>query len=370
MNKKLGVIFCTDGIFPYQIGGMQRHSRLLIEELSKFDVQIVVVHPHEGEKIFSNSNIIEYSIRGIDKQKNYLKECYRYSKDVFKIIQKYPNYVIYSQGLSVWYNVRKLSERLVVNPHGLEPFQSFGIKNKLVAIPFKIIFQHIFRKSKYIISLGGKLSEILSKYLSKSKIAEIPNAINFFENSSAKQFENKSTTKFLFVARFSHNKGIHVLTEAIKQLNLEGFQEKIHFTLAGEGPLYNEVKKKFAYPNITYTGFINDNELSELYKTSDVFLFPTLFEGMPTVVLEAMSYGMPIIVSDTGATSVLVDSTNGFLISPGSVSQVKKAVVNFIKLNAKEKQVMSGNSLKRVKDNFVWDKVALKYLELFNSINK
>ena len=79
----LGIVFCTDGIFPYQIGGMQRHSRKLIESLAKNEIQIVVVHPH-NESIFNDfDNIVEYHVKGIDISKKYLIESYYYSKRVF-----------------------------------------------------------------------------------------------------------------------------------------------------------------------------------------------------------------------------------------------------------------------------------------------
>ena len=68
----LKVVFCTDGIFPHQIGGMQRHSRLLLESLAAFDVELTVIHPHEGVQVFNDElRIKEFAIRGIDKKKNY-----------------------------------------------------------------------------------------------------------------------------------------------------------------------------------------------------------------------------------------------------------------------------------------------------------
>ena len=102
---KIKIILCTDGIFPYNIGGMQRHSRLLIEELAKNkQLDLIVIHPHK-EKVFSSElGVKEISIKPIVPNKNYLLECYRYSKRVFGIICDYPEYIVYSQGLSVWYN--------------------------------------------------------------------------------------------------------------------------------------------------------------------------------------------------------------------------------------------------------------------------
>ena len=124
---------------------MQRHSRLLIEYLAKNkSIELIVIHPHE-EKVFAvDSDIHEFSVKPIDTRKIYLLECYRYSRRVYKIINEHPRHIIYSQGLSVWYNIKKITWRLAINPHGLEAFQVISFKEKLTAVPFKIIFKYLF----------------------------------------------------------------------------------------------------------------------------------------------------------------------------------------------------------------------------------
>ena len=59
-THKIEVLFCTDGIFPHAVGGMQRHSSLLIEELAATGaVELIVVHPHEGKQLFNDPGIKE-----------------------------------------------------------------------------------------------------------------------------------------------------------------------------------------------------------------------------------------------------------------------------------------------------------------------
>ena len=238
-DRIINLVFCTDGIFPHAIGGMQRHSRLLIEALAKYpNINMVVIHPHKSEKIFHAKNIKEISIDGIDVNKNYLKECNAYSKRVYEILKNYPNSIIYSQGLSVWYKAGEFSDRLIVNPHGLEPFQVIGLRAKLIALPFKKIFKTIFRKAKVVVSLGGGLNQILEKVVSKSKIAVLPNAVNLPTEINRKYPDKEEKIKLFFIARFEYNKGIGILLAAIDKLNELGFEDKIDFYLAGKGPLF------------------------------------------------------------------------------------------------------------------------------------
>jgi len=372
MGSKLNIVFCTDGVFPHMVGGMQRHSRLLVEALAKTgECHITVIHPHEGDLVFSGvSNVREISIPGVSESRNYLKECYTYSKRVYMELKALPeDSIIYSQGLSVWYKAASLSHRLIVNPHGLEPFQALSIKDKLIATAFKLIFRHIFRRARYVVSLGGKLTGILESILLRENIVEIPNAINLpaLSSNKAKPDSNKPI-QLLFVARFAHNKGIHILMQAIDKLNDIGMGKQLTFKLAGKGPLFDKYLSEITAENVKLLGFVSDEELLELYRSSDVYVFPTLFEGMPTVVLEAMANYLPVIVSDTGATAELVDEKNGYLIQAGSVDALANTIVRYCKLSSKQKNEMSLHSYERVSQNFTWEHVASKHIKLFNMV--
>ncbi len=363
--------FCTDGIFPHAVGGMQRHSRLLIESLAEYqDLEIHVIHPHDETVFAGIQNVVEHNVKGINPDKNYLKECKKYSKRVHNTLLYLEPDIVYSQGLSVWSKAKHWSDRLVVNPHGLEPFQALGKKDKLVAIPFKSVFKKIFRKSKYVVSLGGKLSDILGTVVSKDKIIVLPNATAARAKLDRVYPESNEPLKCMFVARFAHNKGIHILLQAINELNEEGLKDAFFFDLAGKGPLYEEYKLKYNFENIKYWGFISDEDLDKLYASADAFVFPTLFEGMPTVVLEAMSRSQAIIVSDVGATAELVDDTNGYLINRNSVEELKNALKGLHNLGSEQKKALGESSYRKYKSRFTWSAVAESHYELFKTMTQ
>ncbi len=363
------IAFCTDGIFPKAVGGMQRHSRLLIEALAKYsELEIVVFHPHDDHLFEGFKNIQEILVPGIDVKKNYLRECRAYSVRMYEELLKGEYDIIYSQGLSVWYKSETFSDRLIVNPHGLEPYQAIGFKDKVIAIPFKRVFKKIFKSSRAVVSLGGRLTDILSEVIGKDKLVVLPNA-TIVDQKIEKDFTlQNGPLRLMFVARFAHNKGIHILIQAIEELNNEGYQGKISYDLAGKGPLYDHYTQNHVIDNVKYWGFISDEDLVQLYKDSHAFVFPTLFEGMPTVVLEAMSKSLPIIVSDVGATAELVDESNGYLITKNSVVELKQAILDFYHASAEEKTAKSESSFQRVKDNFTWKIVAQKHLDFFQKI--
>ena len=78
---------------------------------------------------------------------------------------------------------------------------------------------------------------------------------------------------------------------------------------------------------------------------------------MPTVILEAMASGCCIIASDVGAVRCIVDKNNGWLISPGNTYELRQSILEVINSDEKTLRQKKLNSIKKVKENFIWDKV-------------
>jgi len=365
---KRQLLFCTDGIFPHAVGGMQKHSLLLIEQLVKFsEWEIIVVHPHNKNVMDPSWKVKEIAIP-FDFNGFYIWKQYQYSKKVSEIIQQYPEALIYAQGFAVLHGLKKFGNRVIINQHGLEPFQGLTKNDRLKTLPMRMMERYQFHNAAKVISLGGRLTTILKNetYYSNDKIAVIPNAV--YECAlPTKNFEAEEL-KLLYVGRFAFNKGIDILLESVKTLNREGYKSKLEFYIVGKGPLYEKFTAEYQFDNVEYVGFASEERLKELYETCDLFVFPTLFEGMPTVVLEAMVHGMPVIVSDTGATAELVNSQNGYLVDAGDTRAFKCAIQTYYQLSVDDKRKMSEASRTRVMNNFTWEIVGRKHIELFESM--
>ncbi len=361
------LLFITDGIFPHAIGGMQRHSACLITELARSgELEIIVVHPHEQTVFDSSLQIHEIKIP-FDFNGFYIRKCYEYSRLTNQIIHQYPEALVYAQGFSVLYGLAETGKRVIINQHGLEPFQSITFSDKLKTLPMRMMERYQFRHAAKIVSLGGMLTDILKKEVPNpgKKIVVLPNAVNPVEK--VKRNFAKEQLQLLFVGRFAFNKGINLLMEAVRQLNNEGYKNRLRFNLVGKGPLYEQYRQEYKFENVNFIGFADDQQLAALYQQNDLFVFPTRFEGMPTVVLEAMAAGMPVIVSDTGATAELVNSDNGYLIEKNNIRSLKWAIQRFYQLSPEERHLLSENSYKKVHERFTWQKVARMHLDLFHT---
>lgn len=373
MSKPVSVIFVTDGIFPHTVGGIQRHSQLLIEALAQLPgISLVVIHPHRGMRVFAHlPNVVEENPDYEMGSGNYLRELYRYSKSVSAILARYPNHVIYAQGLVVGHHFRKWRKRLVINPHGLESFQGKEWKFRLKTSPFRIIQSWHFRRAAGVIALGGKLTTIVKRAagLNQQAVHVIPNAIPEPVAPPVIR-QDIQPIKCLFVGRFAYNKGIDVLLKAVSALNDKGRTDDFSFTLAGTGNLFEPMKAQFGHlPNVDLRGFVADEALPALYREHQLFVFPTLFEGMPTVVLEAMAAGLPVLVTDVGATRELVDETNGAIIETGSVESLVAALETFAALPVDTRMQMGLRSFAKIGERFTWKAVAEAHYTLFKQVS-
>ena len=364
------VVLCTDGVFPLAMGGMQRHSRLLAEHLARRGgSKITVLHPH-GKQVFDPAlGINEVMVEPIDTGKFYLHELWKYSGRVAKELDRLSADVILSQGFCVWKDMDRFSDRLIVHPHGLEMFQGMTTKERIMGAPFRIALRYMVRRSRSVISLGGKLTPVLQRLAQGSKctVVTVPNAVELPTVAPATA-RLHGPLRILFVGRFAFNKGLDVLMTVARRLELEGKTKEVLFQLAGDGPLMATYQAMGLPKNVELLGRVDDERLFKLYSGCDALLLPTRFEGMPTVVLEAMARSRPIMVSDVGASAELVDGLNGYLLPKGNADALYTAVMEFNAMPDQQRAKMGAASLERVTKRFTWPAVTEEFIALFNRV--
>ena len=120
--------------------------------------------------------------------------------------------------------------------------------------------------------------------------------------------------------------------------------------------------------NVMLAGKVDDARLEELYAECHALVLPTRFEGMPTVVLEAMARARPVIVSDVGAAAELVDAANGFLIPPGDEEALHGAISSLVAISAEQRAQMGRRGRERAAGRFTWPEVAAAFARLANEV--
>lgn len=138
----------------------------------------------------------------------------------------------------------------------------------------------------------------------------------------------------------------------------------IHRTCSGwrlpyRNVLENLVHETGAQNLVRFMGGKNKDELRKYYQQADIFVFPSLWEGMPNVVLEAMACGLPIIMTPCEGSRELV-TDNGIITTAEELSD------NLVKLctDSGLRASMGRNSIRNVERDFRWENIGERYLEI------
>ena len=157
------------------------------------------------------------------------------------------------------------------------------------------------------------------------------------------------------------NKGGDYFVNAAKQL------PELQFVLAGDGPDRERVEA-MAPENVKKFGRVSEKEKIELYAAADLFVIPTISEGFPLVILEAMAMGLPIVSTTIwGIKEIMENRKCAVLVPPRNLEKLVKEIRNLSKKKNLRK-AMGAAGRKDVEREFNWDTIAKKYETIFLKI--
>lgn len=234
----------------------------------------------------------------------------------------------------------------------------------------KVISQ-LFSKCRAVIVLGEKWENFI-KYISPdAKVYVFNNSVSI---PSETVVEQEKTVRFLFLGVLFERKGASDLLQAVNKIVKEDcIKEKaVRFVIAGSGPeeekLREYTEKNGLGDYVQFTGWINGDRKIEQLKNSDVLILPSYNEGLPIAVLEAISYGMPVISTDVGSISEAVrHNENGFLFEPGNISELTDYISEMI-CNDEMRRKMARESRKIAEDVFDDSKYFSQLEQLYREV--
>ena len=165
---------------------------------------------------------------------------------------------------------------------------------------------------------------------------------------------------FIFgtVGRLTKVKGQSLLLKAFAEVCRK--DQNALLVIAGKGPLETDLRSLAAELNIQnrviFLGYRKD--IPCVLRAYDVFVFPSLSEGLPLSLIEAMLTGIPVIASNVGGVpEILNDSNLGNMVAPSSVEELTAAMERVRKMNAAERKKVGQALRNRVMDEFTTDKM-------------
>jgi len=214
--------------------------------------------------------------------------------------------------------------------------------------------------------------------LPADKLVMIPNGVNTdiyakTEKEELSQFRNTFALPeekiVLFVGRLVYEKGVHILVNAVPKV-LEKTNAK--FIIVGNGymkdQLSNLVKGMGLTHKVFFAGFVDAETLRKLQICADVSVVPSLFEPFGIVALEAMAAKSPIVVSESGGLSEIVDhDVNGVRAYPGNPDSLAWGITKLLTDHAYANR-MRTNAYKKIQEKYDWNTIAQRTKSMYEAV--
>jgi len=170
----------------------------------------------------------------------------------------------------------------------------------------------------------------------------------------------------LFSGRFVWYKDIKVLMEVYDRIQAGTYRDKVRFILQGHGPEEDILKRHM--PEAHFSGYLTGNDLSEGYASADIFLFPSKTETFGNVVQEAISSGLPALVSDWGGCQEIVkDSGCGLISKAGDAEEFHRNLIKLIEdRGLREDMIRKGQEYASERS---WEKINRDLFEYYHALS-
>lgn len=355
--------------FPPLGGGAANATYYLLKEFSSYpDLQIdLVTSSVDTFKIEKFANNITIHYLDIKKNGNFhyqsMKDLLRYSFLAYKYCKKLKTEKQFDLihaffGIPCGYIAMKLGLPYIVSLRGSDvPFYNnrFQLLDRLV---FQRLSRKIWRKAASVVANSQGLKDLALQTMPTQNIGVIYNGVDTAKFAPKNSKTKNTVLKLVSTGRLIERKGYQYLLEALKDI------QGVELTLLGDGNLRSELEK-YALENklpVKFLGRSTQEEIIPILQDSDVFVLPSLNEGMSNSILEAMACGLAIITTDTGGADELV-STNGFIIQKASVTELQDSIRKFIE-NKDLAQSLGENS-RKLAEKMSWSSMASDYKKIY-----
>jgi glycosyltransferase involved in cell wall biosynthesis len=228
----------------------------------------------------------------------------------------------------------------------------------------------LLRFSSMITSVSQSVADELKEYgMDPGRVRITGNAVDerlFFPNRS----DEKSINYILFTGVLRARKGLFDLIKSAALVNKKMPNTK--FVICGTGPLLRKLKEQVGelglQQQIIFTGRVDREKLIRLYQNATVFVVPSIYEGLPTVLLEAMACGLPVVATNIGGNRDVISSgTNGFLVPKRSPEEMTKKILEL--MDNEPLRIRIGTEAREtVMNKYTWNKVADKFINLYQEL--
>ena len=391
MQHKLSVLMLSWEYPPRVIGGISPHIYFLSKHLANQDVKVYVITcdfpgapAHEiidGVEVYRVDSYKNPSpdfatwvyLMNMNMQKETAILMKKISRKV-DVIHAH-DWLVADAGIGLKHIFRK---PLLVTMHSTE----MGRRNGLHTDAEKMIHETeawlTYEAWKVICCSDYMVSHVKYAFgLPNDKMVMVPNGVNTqnYDNLdfNASEFRSKFALPeekiVLYVGRLVYEKGIHVLINAVPKI-LSKVNAK--FIIVGSGymkeQLLNIVRSMGLEHKVLFEGFMDEEALLRLQKCANVSVVPSLFEPFGIVALEAMAAKSPVVASDTGGLSEIIEhDVTGVKVYPNNPDSLAWGITKVL-LDEGYANYLRKNAYKRVQEKFDWEKIAQQTKKIYEGV--
>jgi glycosyltransferase involved in cell wall biosynthesis len=230
-------------------------------------------------------------------------------------------------------------------------------------VVLKPLFRRIWSAAGAVVANSQGLRRLAGEFMPQLPIAIIPNGIDTCEFMPAAA-EDQVAGRILCVSRLVERKGVQDLLAAMPRVLQQ--VPRAQLLIVGEGDLLEPLKQRTVQlglaDQVEFRGYVPHSKLPDLYRSAELFMQPSFYEGMSNTVLEAMASGLPIVATGEGGKEELLQ--DNAVVAPYGDPQALAACVTALLLG-REKLACMGERSRQIAEQYSWAAVARSYLDIY-----
>ncbi len=327
---------------------------------------------------------VDYMIDGTRaNEKSKLSGVVRFFSDIFKFWKIVRNYdlIHINTSMRIKSFVRDAIFALLTKMYGkkcLVFIHGWDKKfSRIICRYFMWLYKAVFFKADGMIVLSKEFCSILKNWGFPHQIFLLTTLVDddllsgVDETTIAKKCFAEEEIKILFLARIEKQKGIYEAIEACHILGEEFLQIKL--VVAGDGSELERAKAyvtEHRYSNVQFVGFVTGLQKIKVFMDSDLYILPSYSEGMPTSMLEAMAFGLPIITRPVGGINDFFEQGKMGLTDESRDPQEIASLLKKLVVDRKLSKKMSLYNYRYVQNNFLASQVLVRLENIYNTVGK
>ncbi|HKC04373.1 MAG TPA: glycosyltransferase [Patescibacteria group bacterium] len=380
------ILIATDYYLPH-VGGIPSHIHTIAKQFLKMGNEVCIIAPSKGfkDEVQSNAN---FSLFGIASVPSIVFSDMRFvppfrSRKIAKIIKKFnPDVIHIHFSLGIGVAASRFAQKNHIPSVGTNHFMlenffdnlphPLMLKKTFENLIWKLAVRHL--KNADIVTTPTKTAaNYLSQKFIHNQITPLSNGVNFtkyntrkIKNDVLKEYRiPKGNKVLLFVGRLVKEKRIDILINSLSKI-IEDMPATLIIVGRGNKIVnYKGLARELGVEkNIIFADYLSDSNLLDLYKSSDVFVMPSIAELQSIATLEAMASGLPVVAANAGALpEIVINGRNGYLFKADSTTSLTK---NILKIFSNKKLInsMSRESIAIAKEHDIAG-VAFKFENIY-----